>query len=199
MRRRRPAAGVAALLVAALLAGGQAGASDDPPPIDIDSWHQELGGWLPDGPEGEARHFQLGVYPGLSAALGLPDVVSAQAHVYLSLTDSTSFSAFIGYGVEWGSPADADIVTLGWGGVRPLPAATRQLGFYGKFLRYRRWDHRDHGVHHGLSVGAESGAGNLSVTAEIGAARSDRNHWMVTAQVALKVALPIAISLGGAG
>jgi hypothetical protein len=63
--------------------------------------------------------------------------------------------------VEGGSSADATIYTLGWGGVRRLPMAKPQWGFYGKFLRYRRFEDETHGVHHGLSVGTESGAARL--------------------------------------
>ena len=79
--------------------------------------------------------------------------------------------------------------------MRPIPVASKQLGFHGKYLRYRRWNDQDHGVHHGLSVGTESGVGFAALAFEVGAARSSRNHWMVVVQVALKFAAPIRIPL----
>jgi hypothetical protein len=107
-------------------------------------------------------------------------------------------AVFVGYGVEGGSSADATIYTLGWGGVRKLPMAKPQWGFYGKFLRYRRFEDETHGVHHGLSVGTESGAGALGLRFEIGAARSDQNHWLAVAQIAFTLELPFGIPrIGG--
>ena len=79
--------------------------------------------------------------------------------------------------------------------MHPIPVATKQIGFHGKFLRYRRWDDEDHGVHHGLSFGAESGISFGAIAFELGAARSERNHWMIVAQIALKFAVPIRIPL----
>jgi len=186
---------VAGALAATLLGPGGAECADDNRPIDLETWHEQLG-TLHQGDEAEEEPRPVfGIYPSLSAALGLPDIVSIQGHVYLSMSDGSRYGVFVGAGFEEGTPADATIVTVGWGGVRPLPMPTEQWGFYGKFLRYRRWEHRDHGVHHGLSVGAESGAGYLGLSVEVGAARSDRNHWTATAQIALKVGLPIGIDL----
>lgn len=162
--------------------------------IDLDAWHAENPAPDPDQPN---AGYSLGLYPGVSGVLGAPNLLSYQYGVFLSLSDGRSFSLFVGYGEERGSSADCAIYTLGWGGVRRLPSAAPQRGFHGKFLRYRRWDDRDHGIHDGLSAGTEMGVGFLSLTFELGAARSDRNHWMATAQVALKVALPVVIPLGG--
>ena len=120
---------------------------------------------------------------------------SVQADAYVSFTDGKRFSIFGGYGVEWGTQANAQIITLGWGGVRPIPAASRQLGFHGKFLRYRRWDDDDHGIHHGLSFGTEQGVGFGALSFELGAARSERNHWLITIQAVLKFAVPVHIPL----
>lgn len=197
MRRLLTYGLVTSILLAGLVVGGGLATAHDEAPVDLDAWHAELG--TADDPpvEDAGRQLVLGLYPGVSAVLGLPDVVSVQGNVFVSLSDSSRFSVFLGYGIERGAPADAEIITLGWGGVRQLPMAVEQWGFYGKFLRYRRWDDRNHGVHHGLSVGAESGAGNLGLTFEIGMARSDRNHWMPTAQIAIKLALPIGIRLKG--
>lgn len=165
-------------------------------PIDLDLWHEELIGALGEEPEEETdRRPALGIYPTLGGSIGPPNWVSAQGHAYLSFTDGKSFSIYAGYGVEWGPKADASIITVGWGGVRPIPVATKQIGFHGKFLRYRRWDDEDHGIHHGLSFGAESGISFGALAFELGAARSERNHWMVVAQVALKLAVPIRIPL----
>ena len=165
-------------------------------PIDLDLWHEELIGALGEEPEEETdRRPALGIYPTLGGSIGPPNWVSAQGHAYLSFTDGKSFSIYAGYGVEWGPKADASIITVGWGGVRPIPVATKQIGFHGKFLRYRRWDDEDHGIHHGLSFGAESGISFGALAFELGAARSERNHWLVVAQVALKLAVPIRIPL----
>jgi len=175
------AAAVATVLLVAI--GGAAGAQQ---PVE------EAG-----PPEQAAPHrFGLGLYPGLSGVLGLPNLTSYQGSVYLSFADLDRFSFFLGYGEEWGSPADAKIYTIGWGGVRRLHSGAPQRGFHGKFLRYRRWNHRDHGTHDGISFGVETGVGFLSVAWEVGAARSPRDHWMATGQVAFKIALPMYISFG---
>jgi hypothetical protein len=142
----------------------------------------------------------LGFDPNCSAVIGLPNLLAYQANLYVSLSDSSRFSVFVGYGVEGGSSADATIYTLGWGGVRRLPMARPQWGFYGKFLRYRRFEDETHGIHHGLSVGTESGAGALGLRFEIGAARSERDHWLPVAQIAFTLELPFGIPpLGGNG
>ena len=165
-------------------------------PIDLDSWHEELIDDLGDAPEQTTdRRPALGIFPTLGGSIGPPNWYSAQGHAYLSFTDGKSFSIYGGYGVEWGPKADASVITVGWGGVRPIPVATKQVGFHGKFLRYRRWDDEDHGVHHGLSFGAESGISFGALAFELGAARSERNHWMIVAQIALKFAVPINIPL----
>jgi hypothetical protein len=179
------------LVVLLVAACGVAIARD---PIDLDAWHAENADPAPEEPR---AGYSLGVYPGVSGVLGAPNLFSYQYGAYLSLSDVRSFSLFVGYGEFFNDTATTEIYTVGWGGVRRLPSAAPQRGFHGKFLRYRRWDHRDHGIHHGLSVGTEMGVGMLSLTFELGAARSDRNHWMATAQVALKVALPVFIPLGG--
>lgn len=183
---------VAAALVLLLVAG--CGAATAQAMSDLDDWHPAVA----DPATDEAGSgFSLGLYPGVSGVLGAPNLLSYQYGVHLSLSDGHSFSLFVGYGEERGSPADCELYTVGWGGVRRLPSAAPQRGFHGKFVRYRHWDHKDHGVHHGISVGTEMGVGMLSLTFEVGAARSARNHWMATAQVALKVALPVLIPLGG--
>jgi len=183
--------GLLALVLVAITAVAQAG--DE---LDLDLWHQQLAHEIgEDPPDGEPRIPAIGFYPAIGAALGPPNWVSAQGSAYLSFTDGRNFSLFVGYGIESGPQADARVVTLGWGGVQPLHVASKQLGFHGKFLRYRRWDHDDHGVHHGLSFGTESGVGFLSLGFEVGAARSSRNHWLFTAEVALKLTLPMRIPL----
>jgi hypothetical protein len=164
--------------------------------IDLDAWHEELQEELGEEPEEAGdRPPAFGIYPTLGGAIGPPNWVAAQGCVYLSFTDGRSFSIYGGYGVEKGPRADSSIITLGWGGVRAIPVATKQTGFHGKYLRYRRWEEEDHGIHHGLSVGTESGVGFGALSFEIGAARSDRNHWLITAQIALKLAAPIRIPL----
>ncbi len=194
----------ARLLLAALMIGlacpaGLARAGEDAAVLDLDAWHRQLGGEdaLEDAAE-PGRQFVLGFDPNCSAVIGLPNLLAYQANLYVSLSDSSRFSVFVGYGIEGGGSADATIYTLGWGGVRKLPMATTQWGFYGKFLRYRRFEDDNHGVHHGLSVGTESGAGALGLRFEIGAARSDRNHWLAVAQIAFTLELPFGIpTIGG--
>lgn len=197
----------ARLLVAVVVVGLASPASltlagENAPTLDLDAWHRALGEASVDEPlEGEGgRRFVLGVNPNCSAVIGFPNLVAYQANLYLSLSDSSSFSAFVGYGLEGGSSADATIYTLGWGGVRRLQMAKPQWGFYGKFLRYRRVEDETHGIHHGLSVGTESGAGALGLRVEIGAARSERDHWLAVAQIAFTLELPFGIPpLGGDG
>ena len=163
--------------------------------IDIDRWHQDLAAALGEELEEVRRRPSLGLYPTIGGGLGPPNWVSLQADAYISFTDGKRFSIYGGYGVEWGPQANAQIITLGWGGVRPIPVASRQLGFHGKFLRYRRWDDDDHGIHHGLSFGTEQGVGFGALSFELGAARSERNHWLITMQVVLKFAVPVYIPL----
>jgi hypothetical protein len=164
--------------------------------IDLDLWHQELNNALGEEQEQQAdRRPALGIYPTFGGSIGPPNWYSAQGHGFLSFTDGKHFSIYAGYGVEWGPRADASVITVGWGSVRRIPAASKQTGFNGKFLRYRRWDDQDHGIYHGLSFGTESGVGFGALAFEFGAARSESNHWMIVAQIALKLAAPIRIPL----
>lgn len=181
-------------IVAALVA--PAGADEIGPPRDIDAWHAALadaiGGPLCEEPE---RQWTLGLYPSLGVALGPPEWIALQLHGYVSVGDGRSFSLFAGYGYERGPSSESHMATLGWGGVRRLSAARPARGFYGKFIRYRRMRDFEHGIHHGLSVGAETGAGLFSLAFEVGAARSSQNHWAITAQIGAKIAVPIIIPL----
>jgi hypothetical protein len=192
---------VQAFVVAVACPAGLAIAGDGAAPLDLDAWHRALGGADAAELDGDSvRHFVLGFDPNCSAVIGFPNLLAYQANLYVSLSDSERFSVFVGYGVEGGASADARIYTLGWGGVRKLPMARPQWGFYGKFLRYRRFEDDDHGVHHGLSVGTESGAGALGMRFEIGAARSDDNHWLAVAQIAFTLELPFGFPpMGGDG
>ncbi len=188
---------VAAVLACLIISfGSQARAEEPEPPRDVDAWHEALreaiGGPICTQLE---RQWSLGLYPSLGVSIGPPEWLAYQVHGYVSLSNGNRFSLFTGYGYERGWGAESHMVTLGWGGVRRLAAARPQRGFYGKFLRYRRMNDFTHGVMHGLSVGAESGAGPFALAFEIGAARSAGNHWAVTAQIALKIALPVFIPL----
>jgi hypothetical protein len=183
----------AALVVVLVPMAGSVEAGDA---IDLDLWHEELIEALGEEPEQEAdRRPAIGIFPNLGGAVGPPNWASAQGHVYLSFTDGKHFSIYAGYGVERSARSDAAVITVGWGGVRPIPVASKQTGFHGKYLRYRRWDDEYHGIHHGLSVGTESGVGFAALAFEIGAARSERNHWLIVAQIQLKLAVPIRIPL----
>ncbi len=163
--------------------------------IDIDLWHAEFSEEVGPEPAQEEQRVSLGLYPEIGVAVGSPNWYAAQGNVFLSLSDGKTFSIFGGYGQEWGPQADSQIITVGWGGVRPIPVASKQLGFHGKFLRYRRWDDKDHGIHHGLSIGTIHGAGLCSLSFEMGAARSERNHWLITLEVSLKFAVPVYVPL----
>ena len=166
------------------------------PPRNVDAWHaaltEAIGGEICDRPE---RRWTLGIYPNAGFSMGPPEWIAAQLQGYLSLSDGRSFSLFVGYGYERGPGSESRLMTLGWGGVRHLSAARPARGFYGKFIRYRRMRDFEHGIHHGLSVGAETGAGLFAFAFELGAARSSTNHWEITAQVAAKIAVPIIIPL----
>jgi hypothetical protein len=186
---KRPLPLIAAVMLVLLSCGAVAAEES---PFDLDEWYSMIGQSVDEQLE---PSFTLGLYPGVAGVLGSPNLFSYLPTFYLSIADGRSFSLFLGYGRERGSPADAEVYTVGWGGVRRLPSAAPQRGFYGKFLRYRRWDHRDHGLHHGLSFGTETGVGYLSFAWELGVARSTRNHWIATAQVSLKLAIPVVIPL----
>ncbi len=168
-------------------------AGDD---IDVDAWHREFNAAIGADPDPEIpKRPSLGLYPTLGGILGPPNWYSWSGAAYLSISDGKTFSLYAGYGIERGPRADAEIYTIGWGGVRSIPVATKQTGFHGKFLRYRRWDDEDHGIHHGLSIGTEHGVGFAGLSFELGAARSAQNHWLIVAQVSLKLALPVRIPL----
>lgn len=186
------------ILVACLLAAtaGSTAADEIGPPRDVDAWHAALAEAV-GGPivEPEDRGWSLGLYPGAAVVLGPPEWIAYQLQGFVSLSDGRSFSLFTGYGYERGPDYQSHQVTLGWGGVRRLHAARPQRGFYGKFLRYRRTEDFEHGLHQGLSVGTESCAGIFALAFELGAARSESNHWSLTAQIGIKIAVPIAIPL----
>jgi hypothetical protein len=184
---------ILALLVLSAAAAGAV--ADDGAEIDVDAWHRQLAEAI--GPEAEEPSGApaFGIFPSAGVVLGPPNWASLQAHAYVSYTDGARFSLYGGLGIERGATADAIIVTFGWGGVRRLPAAVKQLGFHGKYLRYREWDHDEHGRHRGLSVGTESALGNFALAFELGAARSQRNHWIVTAQVCVKIGVPVYLPL----
>ncbi len=176
--------------------GLPAGAHDAEPPRDVDAWHEALsaaaGGEIT---EELHRGWSLGICPSAGVVLGPYEWIAFQAHGYLSVSNGSSFSVFGGYGYERGPASEAHMATLGWGGVRRLSGSRPQRGFYGKFLRYRNIRDFKHGIHHGLSVGTEAGAGLFALVFEFGAARSDRNHWAITAQVGLKIEVPVFIPL----
>jgi len=191
MGPQRAAAALA--LLAVIAAGGGAAAGDG---IDVDLWHRQLAEELgPEPPTEPASSAGFGLFPSVGVAAGPPNWISAQAHLFASYSNGSRVSFYGGLGLEEGPQADAVILTFGWGGVRPVIGLAPQLGFHGKYLRYRRWDDRDHGIHHGFSLGTESGLGAAAVAFELGAARSDRNHWLITAAVCLKLAAPVHLPL----
>ena len=190
---RTPPAPAALVLLAVLAAGGSAVAGDG---VDVDLWHRQLAEELGPEPASEPEPTAgFGLYPTLGVAAGPPNWISAQAHLFASYSNGSRVSLYGGLGLEEGPQADALILTLGWGGVRPVIGLAPQLAFHGKYLRYRRWDDRDHGLHHGLSLGTESALGFAAVAFELGAAHSERNHWLLVATVCLKLAAPVHLPL----
>lgn len=164
--------------------------------IDLDRWHRELAADLGrEIGEVEASRPAFGLFPTVGAAAGPPNWMAYQGALSLSFTDGRSFSLVLGYLYEGGPQAECHAFTLGWGGVRRISSASHQLGFHSKFLRYRRWDDNDRGIHHGLSVGTEHGVGFAALSFELGAARSSDSHWLVVAQLGLKLARPVHIPL----
>jgi hypothetical protein len=189
----RRVAGLAGFIVTL---GLSAVAEETAPPRDVDQWHAAFAAAVGDQiTESENRGWSLGIYPSAGFVFGPYEWIAFQGHCYLSLSDGRHFSAFGGYGYERGPGSETHMATMGWGGVRVLSGARPQRGFYGKFLRYRRIEDFNHGIHHGLSVGAETGAGCFALAFEFGAARSSRNHWAMTAQIGLKIALPLIVPL----
>lgn len=179
-----------------LILGLPAGAQEAGPPRDVDVWHDALAAAIGGNiTEPLHRGWSLGICPSAGIALGPYEWIAYQVHGYLSVSNGRSFSLFGGYGYERGPSSETHMATLGWGGVRRLSGARPQRGFYGKFLRYRNIRDFTHGIHHGLSVGAETGAGLFALAFEFGAARSAQNHWAITAQIGLKIAVPIFIPL----
>ena len=184
-------------MVVAIVMPATAGAGDE---IDLDLWHQELVAAIGEEPEVESdERWALGLFPTLGASLGPPNWISCQGAFSLSLFNGRRIRLVAGLGYELGPEGSEQSVTIGWGGVRPIPGEAPQLGFHSKFIRYLRWDHNAQGVHHGLSVGTEHGIGNYAVSFEVGAARSSRDHWLVIAEFSLKLAAPVHIPLGGGG
>jgi len=191
-------AGRSAFLLLGLIVvvGLPVAAEDAAPPRDVDAWHEDFsaaaGGEITDGLD---RGWSLGICPSAGIVLGPHEWIAFQAHGYLSVSNGRSFSLFGGYGYERGPGSETHMATVGWGGVRRLSGARPQRGFYGKFLRYRNIRDFNHGIHHGLSVGTETGAGLFALAFEFGAARSAHNHWALTAQVGFKIEVPIFIPL----
>ncbi len=153
--------------------------------IDITRWHEEHPVALVE--EHPDKRLRLGLYPRLGAVVGIPNGIAGTFQISLSLQRPERYSFYVGAGYEYGPAVEGSNLTLGWGGVREAPAAVRQSGFSGAFLRYRNWDSDDHGRHHGLSVGVESGLGALGLMMEVGLARSDRNHWIPVARLSISV------------
>ncbi len=153
--------------------------------IDITRWHEEHPVALVE--ENPDRRLRLGLYPRLGAVVGVPNGLAGTIQISLSLQRPERYSLYVGAGYEYGPAVEGGNLTWGWGGVREAPAAVPQNGFSGAFLRYRNWLSDDHGRHHGLSVGLESGLGALGLVMEIGLARSDRNHWIPVARLSFSV------------
>ena len=173
------------LFFAVVLAAALPAAAQD---IDLDAWHEDHPVAQTDPPP-EPR-FELGFMPSLALNVGLPNGVAAEGQLYISYSMRGRWSFFTGVGYEVGPLADGGSTTIGWGGVKQPSLEVPTRGFHGVFLRYRWWDQRNHGHHRGLSAGWEHGLGPFGLALELGAARSDRNHWMGVARLSFKVGVP---------
>jgi hypothetical protein len=153
--------------------------------LDIAQWHKDHPVSLKD--DQPDRRLRIGLYPRIGAIVGIPNGMAGTAQVSLSFRRPDSFSFYLGAGYEYGPAVEGGNLTLGWGGVRKAPAAVRQHGFSGAFVRYRNWQSDDHGRHNGVSVGVESGLGAFGLSMEAGLTRSDRNHWIPVARLSISV------------
>jgi len=174
------------MLLVLCICSRRADAGED---FDLDAWHRSH----PISREEpvEPAHLELGLLPEAGVVVGFPNGLAGTVQLSVSLRKPGSFGLFAGAGYEFGAAASGSSFTLGWGGVRSVPATVRQLGFSGAFLRYRRWDSEQHGIHRGLSVGVSSSVGAFSLSAEVGLARSRRNHWMPVARMGLSMSFPM--------
>lgn len=172
-------------LVLCLLACASMVCGQEQDRLDITRWHQDHPVALID--ENPDRRLRLGLYTRLGAVAGVPNGLAGTAQISLSFHRPDSYSFYLGAGVEYGAAVEGGNLTIGWGSVREAPAAVRQHGFSGAFLRYRNWDSDDHGRHHGLSIGLESGLGALGMVMEAGLARSDRNHWIPVVRLSVSI------------
>lgn len=178
------------MLALAVLLGPAVSVTAQDDPSEVDRWHELRPFLRPDDVGDPSWRWRVGVYPHLNLAMGLPEGVEVAPALDLSLARSGGWSVFVGYGRAYGPEVEAELWTVGWGGVHPLEGSRPQHGFHGTYLRYRRWDERDHGVHHGLSVGTASAVGPIGLGLELGAARSERNHWLPVAQVQVTLGMP---------
>ncbi len=157
--------------------------------FDLDLWHQHHP--LSREEKKAPAHLELGLLPEAGVVVGFPNGLAGNLQLSVSLRRPGSFGLFVGGGYEFGAAVSGSNLTIGWGGVRRVPATVRQLGFSGAFLRYRRWNSQDHGTHRGLSVGVSSSLGAFALTAEVGLSRSSRNHWIPAARMGLSLSFPM--------
>lgn len=185
--RIRPLARVLILIV--LLVGWAHRLQAQDGDFDLDAWHRLHP--LSQEEETPKQHLEFGILPQMGVVVGFPNGLAGDVQLSISMRRPGSFGLFVGGGYEFGAAVSGSNVTLGWGGVREIPATVRQLGFSGAFLRYRRWNSEDHGTHRGFSVGVSSSLGALGLTAEVGLSRSHENHWIPVARMGLSLSFPM--------
>ncbi len=205
---RRGARALRAVSVAILLVAccPPAAAADrpDPPGVTrdnskdkgaVDRWHEERGYYgIEDVPQ-EKETLRFALYPGLGVQVGTPEVLVGLGEVFISISDARSFSVFGGVGVEGRENVDAAVFTLGWGGVRRVQVAGRQSGFFGAFLRYRRYsDRKDTSQRKSFSLGSEVGGGHLSMALEFGGVQDRNDDWGVLIRLAIKAVWSIPLA-----
>jgi len=159
--------------------------------FDIDAWHEHHPLSREDSGDDGERPLQFGLFPSAGIVLGLPNGLAGTVELDLSLRRPGKFGFFIGGGYEYGAAVTGTHVTVGWGGLRKIPASQPQLGFSGAFLRYRQWNSERHGRHKGLSVGVKNSMGALTLGLEFGLSRSEQNHWIPAARIGIGYAFPL--------
>ncbi len=161
----------------------------------VDRWHVERDhyGIEETSTEGETLRFAL--YPGIGVQVGTPELLVGLGEVYVSVSDARSFSVFGGVGIEGNENVTATVFTVGWGGVRRIQVAGRQSGFFGAFLRLRRYGERGGAAHRrAFSLGSEVGGGHLSLALEFGGVEGGDENWGLLVRLAVKAVWSIPLA-----
>ncbi len=161
----------------------------------MDRWHEERRYYGIENVPQEKETLRFALYPGFGVQVGTPEVLVGLGEVFISISDARSFSVFGGVGVEGRENVDAAVFTLGWGGVRRVQVAGHQSGFFGAFVRYRRFsDRKDTSQRKSFSLGSEVGGGHLSMALEFGGVQDRHDEWGVLIRLAIKAVWSIPLA-----